>query len=243
MIGLPFLSSRSRSKPFDPLHPDAAFFAIGDVHGCLKQLTQTLDRLLGRDLPIILVGDYVDRGEDSAATLALLHDLSQTGDVICLKGNHEDMLLKFLADPTGKPQRWLRHGGLQTLASFGIGTVCESANPAALLRARDALVQALGAQLAWLNTLPCHWQSGNVSVVHAGADPTIPIDQQPEKNFVWGHKDFHHKTRSDGQWVIYGHTIVPSLHIQNSRIGIDTGAYATGNLTAIKVSSNGVEIA
>jgi len=243
MINLPFLSARSRSKPRDPVRPDAPFFAIGDVHGCHTLLSQTLDRLLCRNMPIVLVGDYVDRGDDSASTLAMLYELSQTGQVSCLKGNHEDMMLKFIAAPDSKARRWLRHGGLQTMASFGIRKISETAEPTALVQTRDALVQALGPQLNWLNSLPCQWQSGNVSVVHAGADPTRPMEQQNEKDLMWGHKDFHRKSRNDDQWVIYGHTIVPSLDIRDGRIGIDTGAYATGNLTAIVVNADGVEIA
>ncbi len=220
--------------------PDQPFFAIGDVHGRLDLLNPLLDRLMSDSHPIILVGDYVDRGEDSAGVLQKLRHASQGGQVICLRGNHEEMMLKFIARPKKNGRIWLRFGGLQTLASFGIGGLTEQAGPDQLIAARDALCVALGDTLGWLQELPYLWQSGNVAVVHAGADPHLPLDDQSHRALAWGHPDFATVPRQDGIWIIYGHVIVPTAQIENGHAAIDTGAYATGTLTSIKVETGAI---
>jgi serine/threonine protein phosphatase 1 len=89
--------------------------------------------------------------------------------------------------------------------------------------------------LDWLKSRPASWQTGNVAVVHAGADPTVPIYDQSVKTLYWGHSDFTKKRRRDGVWVVHGHTIVDAPEILRERIAIDTGAYATGRLSAVHV--------
>jgi len=226
-----------------PLAPDAPFFVIGDLHGCQPQLTTLLQQMQDHDPDAtrVFVGDYVDRGDDSAGVLRGLFAMKDDPRVTCLTGNHEDMMLGFLDSPEAKGQRWLRYGGLQTLASFGIGGVTNSSEGTALITARDALVDAMGADmLAWLRGLPTTWASGNVTVVHAGADPATPLTLQSDKTFKWGHKDFETILRTDGIWVAHGHTIVDQAAAQNGRIAVDTGAYATGQLTAAYITTGDV---
>lgn len=228
-----------RAQPeFPPLAPEEAFVAIGDIHGRYDLLKRMLSRLEGEPR-IICVGDYVDRGDDSAAVLATLRERQ---DIICLKGNHEEMLSGFLADPDRVGARWLRYGGLQTLASYGVNGVTETASGAQLREASEALRAAMGKEMVgWLIDLPDSWRSGNVLVTHAGADPKLPPDQQPVEVLHWGHPDLATRRREDGVWVLYGHKIVQQPIAEKGRIAIDTGAYATGRLTAAKVSANGVE--
>jgi len=152
------------------------------------------------------------------------------------------MMLRFLEDPVKYGQRWLRYGGLQTLASFGIGTVTEGGDDGALKGAAVQLAQALGSDLLhWLRHLPNHWQSGNVAVVHAGADPALPIIDQKTRHLHWGHKNFETTRRTDDLWVLHGHTIIGTPVVENGRISIDTGAYATGRLTAAHVYQSGID--
>ncbi len=101
------------SGPSAPPVPEGVVSVVGDVHGCARQLRDLLKRLPGQ---IVLVGDLVDRGEESKAVLDMV--MART-DVISLMGNHEEMLLAFLNNPEGAGAAWLRHGGLQTLASYG----------------------------------------------------------------------------------------------------------------------------
>ncbi|ARE40859.1 Serine/threonine protein phosphatase [Rhodovulum sp. P5] len=230
---------RSRgADAFAPPAPDRPFAAIGDVHGRVD----LLERLLGRIDPafrIICVGDYVDRGEHSAEVLRLLNSRE---DVLCIGGNHEDMMMGFLNDPGRYGARWLRNGGLQAMASFGVAGVTETSPEPALTEARDKLREAMGRDLVtWLETLPSHWSTGNVGVVHAAADPNLPLVAQSSRVLRWGHPDFRTTPRPDGLWVVHGHTIVDEPVASDGRIAIDTGAYATGRLTAAQVSSDGVE--
>lgn len=213
---------------FPATAPDSPFIAVGDIHGCAGLLTRFLETEPA--CPVICVGDYVDRGDHSADVLRLLHGRP---DIVCLSGNHEEMMLNFLDNPARTGPRWLRYGGLQTLASFGITGVVESSGAEALTEAGAALRSAMGLDLlAWMRGLPTSWQSGNVAVVHAGADPARAMDAQDTKTLRWGHPDFDRRTRDDGVWVVHGHTIVDVPVASRGRIALDTGAYATGRLTA-----------
>jgi len=235
----------SRGATFDaPIAPEVPFFAIGDVHGCASKLDRLLNKIdeIDPSIPKVLVGDYVDRGEESAKVLRRAFELSQTSNAICLIGNHEEMLLNFLEHPQDNGPRWLRYGGLQTLASFGVGGVSASTTGSDLDEIATALRDAMGHELiTWLTNLPTHWVSGNIAVVHAGADPSLPISLQVAKTLRWGHPDFEKTVRDDGVWVVHGHTIVDQPSMTAGRIAIDTGAYASGKLTAAHIHASGVD--
>ncbi|WP_319825139.1 metallophosphoesterase [Thalassovita sp.] len=227
-----------------PVAPDQPFLAIGDVHGRADLLEQLERIILERapGLPAVFVGDYIDRGDHSAQVLDLLMSSSEGGvqPVFCLRGNHEAMCLRFLDNPIETGPRWLRFGGLQTLASYGIKV--PDTNKAALQRIRDDLAMAMGdATIDWLRARPVIWSSGNVHVTHAGADPARPMTEQLRKHLVWGHQDFDQKTRTDGQWVVHGHVIMDTPQANLGRIAIDTGAYVTGRLTAALIADGSVQ--
>lgn len=214
--------------------PGECVSIIGDIHGCDDLLARLLPRLGGR---VVCVGDLIDRGEQSAA---VLDRLIARPEVLCLRGNHEDMVLGFLDDPDGKGARWLRHGGLQTLASFGVGVGGDLA-PGRLGHLRDRLARAMGDErIDWLRGLPLWWQAGNLAVTHAGADPLRPLDGQEARDLVWGTPAFHRVARSDGIWVAHGHVIVDEPAAALGRIAVDTGAYATGRLSAAVVAPDGL---
>lgn len=219
-----------RRAPFLPPTPDTPICVIGDVHGCVVQLEKLLNKV-PQDHRIILVGDYVDRGECSAEVLRLI---SARPDITCLKGNHEEMMLRFLKDPLEQGPRWLRYGGLQTLASFDVRGVRAEMTGDELTECRDRFQEAMGDTLyQWVIGLKTWEMSGNVLVVHAGADPNVPPTDQSEKTLIWGHPSFLKTIRRDGVWVVHGHTIVGEAGAQKGRISIDTGAFATGVLSAV----------
>ncbi|MCT4558786.1 MAG: serine/threonine protein phosphatase [Pelagimonas sp.] len=230
------------SEPFNAeVLPDEDFFVIGDIHGSVEVVRILLERiqLITAKPKIIFVGDYVDRGEHSAQVLRGLMRLTTHAPdrLICLIGNHEEMLLSFLRDPKATGDRWLRHGGLQTLASYGIST----GQSRDLEEVRDELIENMGQPLiAWLKQRPYQWCSGNVHVVHAGADPDVPMRDQSKDVMTWGHPKFRRKPRTDGQWVVHGHTIVDIPQVAQGRISVDTGAYATGCLTAAHITTGNV---
>ncbi|MFD2739621.1 metallophosphoesterase family protein [Sulfitobacter aestuarii] len=231
-----WLRKRPRhTSDFAAPSPDSAFIALGDIHGRLDLLERALQNA---DLPVICVGDYIDRGDQSAEVLRCLQ---ARPEVTCLMGNHEEMMLNFLAQPVRHGPRWLRNGGLQTLASFGIARISDSAEGKNLTAARDALAEALGPELLrWVGTLPTCHRNGNIAILHAGADPQLPIDAQSRDTLLWGHPEFRRMPRSDGIWVLHGHTIVDAPRAQDGVISIDTGAYATGRLTAARIDGEGV---
>jgi len=231
-----------RSVPIGKPEPDTPFYAIGDIHGCIDLLDDLLNRI-GDKHPVIFVGDYIDRGAQSAQVLRRVFDLEtdETTRFTCLLGNHEKMALGFLENPIGNAA-WLRHGGLQTLDSFGVARVSDKSKDHQLIATRDALARAMGGELIhWLNTRPLSFQSGNVAVVHAAADPRIAMKDQEPRPLLWGHPEFRKTPRRDGVWIVHGHTIVDQPNMRNGVISIDTGAYATGQLSAAFVSAGTVE--
>lgn len=218
-----------------PIAVEKPFVAIGDIHGCDDLLARLLDKLATEapNAEIVFVGDYIDRGEQSAQVLRRLMTL----DAKFLIGNHERMCLDFIDFPEEKGPRWLRNGGLQTVASFGV--TGSAADPVSM---RDQLTEAMGEDLvAWMRNLPLTYQNGNVFVVHAAAHPEKPIDGQGEKPLIWGHPKFGKQPRRDGLWVVHGHTIVDMPKISQGVVSVDTGAYATGRLSAAIFAGNDVQ--
>lgn len=230
--------------------PYGVVYIIGDVHGCAGRLQALLEAIdadaqtLGVRAELVFVGDYIDRGEHSADVLRFLRQTAMAfpGDVTCLAGNHEQMLLDFLDDPGARGGRWLRYGGAATLASFGLAAPAEGAVPsvAGLEDLAAELRGKMGAGLVnWVTGLPLWWNSGNVWAVHAGADPNEDLETQPEEVLLWGIDSFHTTMRRDGQWVVAGHTPVDIVTVEDGRILIDTGAVYGGPLTAIRLTPDG----
>ena len=216
--------------------PEQGFVAIGDIHGCSEALALMWEKIAAAapGLTVVHVGDYIDRGPDSAGVLRMLSERqAKAGDIICLKGNHEDMFLDFLEAPEEKGERFLRYGGLQTLESFKGMALSGVRGPEELRKTRDAVVEQIGPETRqMLGAMQTLWKSGNVAVVHAGADPRKPIEGQRASNLTWGHPAFGKLARADGIWIVHGHTIVDRPTMANGMISIDTGAYANGRLTA-----------
>ncbi|MFB9149026.1 metallophosphoesterase [Roseovarius ramblicola] len=229
----------------EPLRPERSFVAIGDVHG-RADLLREIDGLVSAscaEWPVVFLGDYVDRGEESREVLELLMSVPSDREppVTCLMGNHERMLLDFLDRPEQAGPRWLRNGGLQTLAGFGIAPpMRERPGGEALCELRERLSQAMGGEMiAWLRARPLTWSSGNVWAVHAAADPDLPMAEQTADTLLWGHAAFHRQPRADGQWVVHGHTVVAEPQARAGRVAVDTGAYATGRLSAALITRDG----
>lgn len=237
MLSIRSLFRKAQRPRFEaPIAPGRPFLAIGDMHGnypAMERMLRMIDERFQTE-PVVCVGDYIDRGEQSADVLAWMRHLNTTNpeEFHCLLGNHEHMLLRFIEDPEEQGDRWLTFGGLQTLGSYGVRRVQGMPMP----ELRDALADAMGREMIdWLRGLPRHWISGNVAVTHAGADPALPVDDQPWRNLIWGHPDFEKTPRADGMWLVHGHTIVEEPVARDGRISIDTGAYVTGRLTAAHV--------
>ncbi|MBY4893387.1 metallophosphoesterase [Rhodobacteraceae bacterium N5(2021)] len=231
--------------------PDEVVYVVGDIHGSIDKLETLLSRIdadtaahAGIDSRVVFVGDYIDRGESSADVLRFMADITAAypDRLIGLIGNHERMLLDFLADPTGSAKRWIRHGGLQTLASFGVGAglTTDSRGAGELLDAAGDLMDAMGQDLVdWIRELPLSWTSGNLWVVHAGADPAVSMPRQSPKTLMWGVGSFLKEERQDGQWVAFGHHVFEAPYAEAGRIAVDTGAVYGGEMTAARIDPSG----
>ncbi|MGH6958721.1 MAG: metallophosphoesterase family protein [Caulobacteraceae bacterium] len=220
-------------------------YAIGDVHGCSKLLEQLLASIVkdaatagGPQRPVVvLMGDYVDRGEDSRGVIDQAVALAQSGrfEVHALKGNHEDTLLAFLTDPAVGPT-WADFGGLETLASYGVAPPRPRAGAAAWAKASEDLGEALPpAHLAFFSRLELTVSFGDYLFVHAGVRPGVPLARQSEHDLLWIRDEFLRASAPSEKTVVHGHTPELEPFLGAHRIGIDTGAYATGVLTAVKL--------
>lgn len=231
--------------------PDRPCYIVGDIHGradLLERMLDLIDAHIGgtgaQNPQLVFVGDYIDHGPDSAVVLSRLQDLTRElpGNVTCLMGNHERMLLDFLLDPAARGPRWLREGGAATLASYGLNPVGldQGAGAETWADAAARLAEALGdASCGWIAARPLVWQSGNLWAVHAGADPLRPMTDQSARVLVWGHPEFDTEPRPDGAWVAHGHVVQRNPSLSDGRIGLDTGAWTTGRLTAVAIAPSG----
>lgn len=225
--------------------PDVPICAIGDLHGRYDLLQRMIERTEreAADHHLVFLGDYVDRGPDSRLVLDTLRNLraERPGRVTCLMGNHEEMMLHSLTKPLAAG-RWLRHGGTETVLSYGLPPMPEKAIEAEWNDFSARLHDTLGEEtISFLKSLKSYWQSGNIAAVHAGADPAQPIEDQSREILLWGHPDFETTPRRDGTWVVHGHTIQEAATAQAGRIGVDTGAYLTGHLSAAMITADKIE--
>jgi serine/threonine protein phosphatase 1 len=250
------LLGRKSAAPATPAAPDlprpeTMTYVVGDLHGrsdLLELMLELIDAHIGgtgsTDPRLVFVGDYVDHGPDSAGGVARMRELTRDfpENVTCLMGNHERMLLDFLADPALRGPRWLREGGAATLASFRVDAadLNPAAPPEAWADAAGRLTAALGSEARdWLDGLPLSWSSGNLWVVHAGADPTRPMAEQTARVLLWGHPEFDSAPRGDDAWVAHGHVERDTPSLADGRIGVDTAAWSTGRLTCVAIRPDG----
>jgi len=220
--------------------PDAVVYAIGDIHGrrdLLDRLHDLIrddaaDRDCGRRV-IVYLGDYVDRGPDSAGVIDSLCDAPLPGfETIHLIGNHEDYMKRFLVDPSVGPA-WFWNGGGETLESYDID-VSGADGPGALPALRDALAAAVpAAHRRFLERLSSYHVEGDYAFVHAGVRPGRALENQRREDLIWIREDFLDSTERHDRIIVHGHTIARAPQWRSNRIGIDTGAFATGVLTAL----------
>ena len=219
---------------------DYRAYAVGDIHGRLD----LLERLLGeieRDLKsrpvrkalIVFLGDLVDRGPHSAQVIEGLRNYRPAGArTVFLLGNHEEVLLRILdGDATPVPS-WLRFGGAQCLESYGVDPCTLTDVPA------DRAVQIVQAAIPhshreFLASFVDTCRFGDYLFVHAGIRPGVPVEQQQQSDLRWIRDPFLLDDSDHGMVVVHGHTIVDEVEERPNRIGIDTGAYRTGVLTAL----------
>lgn len=213
-------------------------YAIGDIHGrhdlfgALVEAIDADDAARGpADTTVVLLGDLVDRGPASAQVIALAREWQARRRVRILAGNHEEMFLRSF-DELEIFRHFLRHGGRETALSYGIDRAqfleAELEDAQKLLR---AFVPA--EDIAFLEAFEDMIRIGDYLFVHAGIDPRVPIDEQKRRDLRWIREPFLSHPESHGPVVVHGHTITEAPEDWGNRIGIDTGAFRTGRLTAL----------
>lgn len=216
-------------------------YAIGDIHGRLDLFESLVaridaDRADGPgEVEMVLLGDYVDRGPDSAALLdRLAGPLPGWARWTVLRGNHEQAMLDAIDGAGGDRvlQLWLDNGGREAVRSYGVASTIAYGDDleaiAALLRARVP-----AHHLALLRGLKLTHRIGDYLFVHAGIRPGVPIEAQDERDLLWIRNEFLGCRDDHGCVVVHGHSITRDVDERDNRIGIDTGAYASGRLTAL----------
>jgi serine/threonine protein phosphatase 1 len=235
-------------RPDHPHETIERIYAIGDVHGRLDLFAKLIARIArdqeGRSpgaAKIILLGDIIDRGADGAEMVKGCMKLTAASDrFMVLKGNHEEMMVQALAGDLKIYRAWLEFGGRQTLLGWGVdlAAVTPGATKADLRRAANAVGSEV---LTWLDRLPLYYQHDGFMFVHAGIRPGIPLRQQDPGDLLWITDDFLESDVDHGSTVVHGHSIVDSgPDLRPNRIGIDTGAFRTDRLTAIRIERGNV---
>lgn len=224
--------------------PGALIYAIGDIHGRMDLLEGMLKALEidaeGFDpqlnVVLVLLGDYIDRGPESWTVIDVLVRLRARGHFTfaALRGNHEQAFLDFLEDPL-KGAGWLEHGGLSTLASYGIAPRLLT-GPRQLLALRDALLDAVPqVHLEFLENLPLTVTYGDYFFCHAGVRPGVGLQDQKARDLLWIREAFIQDDSYFDKVIVHGHTIEPVPVFGMRRIGLDSGAYTSGVLTAARL--------
>jgi serine/threonine protein phosphatase 1 len=221
-------------------------YAIGDVHGRVDLLEQALSRIDSdlAEFPVVrpvhlFLGDYIDRGPDSRAVIDRLVMLGRTHEIMCLKGNHDIYPARFLKDPSVLDD-WKQCGGLHTLMSYGLApsTTVGAAAKAALANAFGRILPE--SHRHFLNTLRPYFSCGDFYFTHAGVRPGVPLAQQREEDLLWIRDHFLLHKGNFTKIIVHGHSPVRLPDVHPNRINIDTGAYASGQLTCLVLEGDGI---
>ena len=258
LLSLPFGGTKNTSVtkevhiPGPPalVPPGRRVYAVGDVHGRADLLIRLIDTIRddvagggfeGRPI-LIFLGDYIDRGFQSKDVIdILLGEKLSPFETYFLKGNHEAAMLQFLRDPSIGP-RWSEFGGAETLVSYGVRPPRMRTSMDEWALASQQLNDVLPpSHLNFLTSLDLSVRVGDYVFVHAGVRPGVPLDQQTEYDMLWIRDEFLSDGRALGAVIVHGHTPASKPHKDSRRVGIDTGAYLSGKLTAARFEHDAVD--
>lgn len=243
----------SRSEPrahgivYTPALDGAHIAVFGDIHGRADLLDRAHERLdayvarRGLTPPVeIYLGDYIDRGPQSGAVLSTLLARSGRRAVICLRGNHEAMLLDALDDPAARA-RWLQAGGAATLSSYdGSISASHRGNGAPAYPSLRAIIPS--EHIAFLRAMPVGYRLGSMFFVHAGVRPGVLLERQQDADLLWIREPFLSSDANHGALIVHGHTPTIAIEFRHNRINVDTGAVITGLLTCLLIGDDGLHV-
>lgn len=214
-------------------------YVVGDIHGRLDLFAPLVEAIEADDAAsptqgnttVILLGDLIDRGPHSAQVVDLARRWQQSRKVRILAGNHEEMFLESFNDRSVLRQ-FVRHGGRETILSYGIDE--DVYNQTSLDELQELMQQVVpAADREFLASFEEYIELGDYLFVHAGIAPEIPLSDQQRHDMIWIRESFLRYPHAHSHVVVHGHTIFDDVDEQHNRIGIDTGAFKSGKLTAL----------
>lgn len=213
-------------------------YAIGDIHGRLDLFHDLVDLIHADAMArpplrtrIVVLGDFIDRGPESRGLMELLSS-RQSPDFVILKGNHEAAMLDALRGDHDALDLWMEYGGADTLRSFGVDEATLTSDDSQLLisTARKVIPRRL---VDWVSSLPLFHRAGPYFFVHAGIRPEVALAKQVERDMLWIRESFTESEAKHEAMIVHGHTIYEEgVFFGSNHIGVDTGAYRTGRLSA-----------
>jgi serine/threonine protein phosphatase 1 len=230
--------ARTPGRPLPAVPAGTRWYVIGDVHGRLdlfEALIAAIERDDAEAMPaettVVLLGDLVDRGPDSAGVVARARTWQAERRVRLLAGNHEEMFL-YALDDVAVLRHFLRHGGRQTALSYGIPR--DLYDRSTMEELQELLRKALPDEdRRFLAAAKNYHVAGDYLFVHAGIAPGVALEEQEEHHLRWIREPFLDHAHPHAHFVVHGHTITEGLDERSNRIGIDTGAYRSGCLTCL----------
>lgn len=214
-------------------------YAIGDVHGradLVQRVFAKIDSDIARHpadrIIELFVGDYIDRGPESREVIDRLIDRSWWHETVFLRGNHEHFVLEFLQNPAAL-RDWRQYGGLETLVSYDLTPSLNADSAEQNELSRELMKRMPLAHREFFSSLRVSFTCGDFFFVHAGLKPGVSLAQQKEEDLLWIRDDFLLCEDNFEKFVVHGHTPVLEPDVRRNRANIDTGAYATGNLTCL----------
>ena len=240
------LAQPTDQPPWASLPPQTVVYAIGDIHGRCDLLAELhegiaadLVRRGARRRVLVYLGDYVSRGIDSRRVVDLVRQgVPDCGDKITLRGNHEELMLRYLAGNFEAGRFWFDYDGVDVLENYGVPVANRQARDDRSLESlRLAFAAALPAEhLAFFRSLTVHHDEGGYRFVHAGVRPGVALARQSGHDQVWIRRPFLDSELDHGAVVVHGHSIVAAPEVRHNRIAIDTGAYRSGVLSCLVLS-------
>lgn len=246
MISTLFKKRKAKvAAPMIPRVPNSTVvWAIGDVHGRLDLLKPLVEAIMADAAAseaerkiVIFLGDYIDRGPESRGVIRYLVELANIAGIEWrfLKGNHEEAMLGFLDDPTTGPS-WCEYGGDATLASYGLRLPqMKHKREAWAHLSADLEHKVTRTERKFLEGLELSLSAGDYFFAHAGARPGVALEEQSTRDLMWIRNSFLDSDVEFEKIIVHGHTPADRVQVDHRRIGVDTKAYASDVLTAVRL--------
>ena len=226
---------------------DLRVYAVGDVHGCKKEMVRLLNAIerhragYAGSTHLVFLGDMVDRGPDSCGVLEHVLTAELPADnVTFIMGNHEEIMLDCYEGKTEQYATWLRFGGLETMASYGVPRETVFSKDFNLSDTMRLVVPPK--HISFMQSFEDTLRLGDYLFVHAGIRPGTKLDDQSPRDLRWITREFLTDKTEHGFTVVHGHTITPRVTTRRNRIGVDTGCYRSGILSALILEDDATSV-